>query len=91
MNEYEGSINEAIAKRIKDVILEHYEETTATVIDIHVSHVLDDRIFIVQPVIAWEGDDDYTIHTETVRVDVKDDVLHFNMLTENDLQLKDEL
>lgn len=90
----EGSANEAIVKRIEDVIQENYEESLATLISVNTTHVLDDRIFIVQLVSAWEGDDEYTIHTETLRVDVVKDApspLTFTLLIELDLDLVNEL
>lgn len=90
----EGSANEAIVKRIEDVIQENYEESLATLITVNTTHVLDDRIFIVHLVSAWEGDDEYTIHTETLRVDVVKDApspLTFTLLIELDLDLVNEL
>lgn len=86
----EGSANEAIVKRIEDVIQENYEESLATLISVNTTHVLDDRIFIVQLVSAWEGDDEYTIHTETLRVDVAEN-LTFTLLIELDLDLVNDL
>lgn len=84
----EGSADEAVIARIEDVIKEQYDETLATLIAINVVNVLDEKVYIVQTVSAWEGDDEYTIHTETIRVD---DNLTFTLLSEHDLDLRDEL
>lgn len=93
----EGSIDPQVEKRIVDIITENYEESMATLINIAVTHVLDDRVYIANVVTSWEGDDEYTVHTETIRVDRKplnqtEGFLYtFTLLSEHDLDLIEEL
>jgi hypothetical protein len=86
------SETDVIAIRILDVIREHYDETSGEIIAHNIRHVANDRTYIVYLCVAYESDDDYTIHTEVVRVDDNGlSGLEFTLLTEHDLQLKDEL
>lgn len=89
----------AITKRIKKVIKEHYEEQAVEeILNISVFPVIQRidgegcDVYFVQVAVAYLSDDDYTIHTETVRVDDNGmSGLEFTLLSETDTQMKDEL
>lgn len=90
----------AISKRIKNVIREHYAETMVEeILNISVFPVVvsvngeDGKdVYFVQLAVAYLSDDDYTIHTETVRVDDNGlSGLTFTLLSETDTQMKDAL
>lgn len=89
-----------IKKRIKKVIREHYAETgVEEILNISIFPVVqslgDDGltdVYFVQLAVAYLSDDDYTIHTETVRVDDNGmSGLTFTLLSETDTQMKDAL
>lgn len=73
--------------RILTVIREHYDETAGLLIGHNIRHVFQDRVWIAQVVVAFESDESYIIHTETLRVDLLNGVLIFTLLTEHDLDL----
>lgn len=90
----------AISKRIKNVIRAHYEDGTAEeILNISVFPVVQSvdgdnlhDVYFVQLAVAYLSDDDYTIHTETVRVDDNGlTELTFTLLSETDTQMKDAL
>lgn len=89
----------AIRKRIKKVVREHYEEAAEEILNISVFPVIQRMdgdeghdVYFVQLAVAYLSDDDYTIHTETVRVDDNGmSGLTFTLLSETDTQMKDEL
>ena len=90
----------SIRKRIKNVIRKHYEEmeTAEEILNISVFPVIQSvdgegkDVYFVQLAVAYMGDDDYTIHTETVRVDDNGmSGLTFTLLSETNTQMKDEL
>lgn len=86
-----GTFDEREA-RIKSVIEEHYEETLCEECVVHTTHVLDERIWIVNVIIVWAGDDEYSINTETLEAKFNDkDELNFALLSEHDLDLRGEL
>lgn len=92
----------AIKKRIRDIIKEHYnwESDVEEILNISVFPVIQavdgegDKpdVYFVQVAVAYLSDDDYTIHTETVRVDDNGmSGLEFTLLSETDTQMKDAL
>jgi len=86
-----GTVDEREA-RIKSVIEEHYEETLCEECIVHTTHVLDERIWIVNVIIVWAGDDQYSINTETLEARFDDKgQLGFTVLSEHELDLIDEL
>lgn len=89
-----------ITKRIKKVIKEHYaEQAYEEILNISVFPVIQrvdgdegQDVYFVQLAVAYLSDDDYTIHTETVRVDDNGmSGLTFTLINETDTQMKDEL
>lgn len=83
------------AKRILDVMREHYEENPGMIIAHDIRHVWNDRTFIVYLCVAHESDDEYLIHTEVVRVDFapreEGGNMTFTLLSEHDLDLTSEV
>ena len=88
-----------IEDRIKKVICEHYaEQAVEEILNLNVFPVIQrvdgedgNDVYFVQLAVAYLSDDDYTIHTETVRVDVTRFTLTFTLINETDTQMKDEL
>jgi hypothetical protein len=87
-----------ITKRIKKVVREHYADANVEVLNISVFPVVQSvdgegkDVYFVQLAVAYLSDDDYTIHTETVRVDDNGmSGLTFTLLSETDTQMKDAL
>jgi hypothetical protein len=93
-NPHPNSSNEY---KILNIIREHYEEGMGELISHNIRHVLNDRTYIVHLVLSFEGDDEYRIHTETLRVDFVDmetrdwKYIKFTLLSEHDLDLTAEL
>jgi hypothetical protein len=91
------SIVDERKSRIEEVIREHYEDKTAEEVFVTITHVANDLIYVVQLLVIYLGDDEYTIHTETVKVEYKPLVstpghlLAFTLLSEHDLDLRDAL
>jgi hypothetical protein len=91
----------AIKHRIRKIIREHYDEVgVGEILNIAVVPVVQSvdgeadihDVYVVQLVVAYASDDDYTIHTETVRVDDNGmSGLTFTLLSETDTQMKDAL
>jgi len=90
----------SIKHRIRKVIKEHYHETMVEdILNISVFPVVQSvdgdnlhDVYFVQLAVAYLSDDDYTIHTETVRVDDNGmSGLTFTLLSETDTQMKDAL
>lgn len=83
--------------KILNVIREHYEENPGTIIAHNIRHVLNDRTYIVHVVVSLHGEDEYRIHTETMRVDFVDmetkdwKYIKFTLLSEHDLDLTSEV
>ena len=87
-----------ITERIEKVITEHYEEQAAEeILNLNVFPVIQSvdgegkDVYFVQLAVAYLSDDDYTIHTETVRVDDNGHGLEFTLINETDTQMKDAL
>jgi hypothetical protein len=89
-----------IKQRIREIIREHYDEGVGEILNIAIVPVIQavdgegDKpdVYVVQLVVAYASDDDYTIHTETVRVDDNGmSGLEFTLLSETDTQMKDAL
>jgi hypothetical protein len=87
-------------KRIKKVVREHYADANVEeILNISVFPVIQrvdgengHDVYFVQLAVAYLSDDDYTIHTETVRVDDNGmSGLTFTLLSETDTQMKDAL
>lgn len=90
-----------IKDRIRKIIRAHYEEAgnVEEILNISVFPVVQSvdgenlhDVYFVQLAVAYLSDDDYTIHTETVRVDDNGmSGLTFALLSETDTQMKDAL
>lgn len=90
----------AIKHRIRKIIREHYEEANVeAILNLSIFPVVQSidgdnlhDVYFVQVAVAYLSDDDYTIHTETVRVDDNGlSNLTFTLLSETDTQMKDAL